>query len=70
MNDDETDDVASGAENGKSEEVNAMLTDGLSPQGSLDGSAEKDRNKRTKKVGANSTLTGSAGSREDLVRTQ
>jgi hypothetical protein len=67
---DETNDIDLGKEGGKSDQVIAMLTYGNIPQGSLDGAAEKDRKKRTKKDGANSTSAGSAGSREDLVRAQ
>jgi hypothetical protein len=48
----------------------AMLTDGKHPAEVVFEENEKDRKKRTKKVGANSTSLGSAESREGSVRSQ
>jgi hypothetical protein len=52
------------------DEGNAMVTDGSAAPVIHEVANEKDRTKRTKKDGANSSSLGSAESHEDSVRSQ
>ena len=71
MNDkDETLEAAKDTGNSTAAGVMPMITEGQAANGKTEDELDKDRKKRTKKDGANSSSLGSAESREDSVRSQ